>query len=119
MAKKKDASVYFDRAINEFVGLDQPQMDSLKKTFPQIDVERELGKMKAWLALTQKGKRRTGNIAFILNWLSNTTGSSVKEPEIAHTELLESTSPLRPVYLEYLKCLWKNRQHILEMNKRI
>lgn len=110
MAKEKRTSVYFDREKLQFVGLDAATKKQLKKTYADIDVEKELGKMELWLA-SDRGKRRTGNLAFIVNWLSN----AIAGPTVAQNEP-ERISPVIELLTDYLKDLWKNREHILDLN---
>ena len=96
------------------MNLSDAYIQHLKETYPGIDVDSELKKMGLWL-LSSKGTKRKGNIGFIMNWLNNATPST---PTVAHQETVELDTPLRPWINEYLKDLWKGREHILEMNTR-
>jgi hypothetical protein len=114
VAKDKRTSVYFDRETLKFVGIDDAVKKQLKETYKGIDVDSELNKMAIWLT-SSKGKKRKGNIGFVMNWLNNaspSTAPTIKE----HYDLLESDSPLASLLQDYLKDLWKNREHILEFN---
>lgn len=113
MAKEKRTSVYFDRKTFKFVNLQEDDIKHLKETYKGIDVDFELNKMGLWLST--KGKRYQGNIGFILNWLSKSSiaNSNTKQ----HIEQQEQDTPLRPLIHEYLKDLWKGREHILAFNK--
>lgn len=104
-----DNSVYFDRESLQFIGLDDSIKLNLKEAYKNIDVEAELAKMRIWL-ISPKGKGRKGSIAFIMNWLNNASASAVlPEPaEIAH--------PLSDLLQEYRQGLWKNCEHLLEIN---
>lgn len=108
-------SVYFDRVTNEFVGLDGVHLQKLKEAYTHVDVDEELKKMSLWLQ-SAKGKRRKGNIGFILHWLNNATPKYT--PSLSdHLDLLESEAPLRLLIQDYLRELWKGKEHILELNK--
>jgi hypothetical protein len=113
MAKDKRSSVYFDRSTLEFVGIDQERLSQLKKSFPGLNIEQELGKMKVWL--TFKGITRTGNMAFILNWLGKASSNSAPVNNQGTTSTALDT-PLANLLRDYLKDLWKDREHILEFN---
>jgi len=113
VAKDKRASVFFDRIKMQFIGLDEALLEQVKETYKNIDVENELKKMGLWL-LSPKGKLRKGNIGFIMNWLNNAI-PSIRKLEDDH---LETDSPLTPFLREYRKELWKDREHILAMNRR-
>ena len=106
-------SVYFDRAKNEFVGLDEAQLKCLKDAYPHCDVEAELSKMSLWLQ-SSKGLRRKGNIGFVLNWLKNNYSSPKAKNQLPE----EVDTPIRPELNRYLEGLWKGREHILELNRR-
>lgn len=94
------------------MGIDDAVKKQLSDTYKGVDVNSELVRMKLWLS-SEKGKKRRGNIAFIMNWLNNATPSSVAE---STCEILDDS--LRPIFHEYLQDLWKNREHILEINTR-
>jgi hypothetical protein len=113
MAKDKSSSVYFDRDNNKFYGLDSQIINQLEETYDGIDINNELKKMGLWL-LSDKGKRRKGNIGFILNWLNNATPMPPTNSE--QLDLMQSNSPLGHLVRDYLMDLWKNREHILEFN---
>ena len=112
MSKDKRTSVYFDRDRNDFVGVNDI-IEDLRRAFKDVDIEAELARMKIWLA-GPKGKRRTGNIGFIMNWLKNS--SPAKQATCEFYDLLESDTPLATVLTEYLEHLWKDREHILQLN---
>lgn len=114
MAKDKRTSIYFDRDKFLFIGLEDAHLKQLKDTYTGIDVDSELKKMGLWLN-SEKGSKRKGNIGFILNWLNNACPSSVTNGQ--KLDPLEYDSPIRPVLLDYLKDLWKGKEHILEFNK--
>ncbi len=113
MAKDKNASVYFDRESNKFYGLDSQIIKQLEESYDGIDINNELKKMGLWL-LSEKGKRRKGNIGFIINWLNNATPMPPTNSE--QLDLIQSNSPVGHLFREYLVDLWKNREHILEFN---
>ncbi len=116
VAKDKSTSVYFDRERLQFVGLEAAELKRLRETYKGVDVDSELKKMSLWLT-SPKGKKRKGNIGFILNWL-NKASPSIASPTISEElDLYEFDSPLRPLLLDYLKDLWKGKEHILEFNK--
>lgn len=113
MAKDKRTSVYFDREANKFRGLDSQILKQLEETYDGIDIAYELGKMNLWL-LSEKGRKRKGNIGFILNWLNNATPMPPTINE--QFDLMQSESPLGHLVREYLMDLWKDKEHILEFN---
>lgn len=109
-------SIYFDREKQKFVGLEGINLQKLKETYQHVDVDTELKKMSLWLT-SPKGLRRKGTIDFILNWLNN-AAPCFKPSMNDHLDLLESESPLRLLINDYLRELWKGREHILEINKK-
>ena len=113
MAKDKRNSVYFDRDTNKFIGLDSQILKQLYVTYDGIEVDTEIKKMELWL-LSEKGKRRKGNIGFIINWLNNVTPMPPTKTE--QLDLIQSNSPLGHLVREYLMDLWNKAQHILEFN---
>jgi hypothetical protein len=102
------SSVYFDREKHSFVGLTDDVKSRLKLWYPLVNIEVELMKMEDWL-LSDKGKGRKGSITFITNWLSKVY---IKPVETSEGPILS------PEQKNYLKDLWKNREHILMMNQR-
>lgn len=115
VAKDKRTSVYFDRVTLQFIGLESAVIKQLKETYKGIDVDSELKKMSLWLT-SSKGKKRKGNIGFILNWLNNASPSEA--PTVSEQlDMLDQDTPLRPLLQEYLQDLWKDREHILEFNR--
>jgi hypothetical protein len=115
MAKSNHSSVYFDRMLHSFVGLEGPVLQELKDAYPTLDVESELRKMKLWLELP-KGKRRQGHIGFIINWLNNATPSEDIPSVEKQLEFLNDDSFLASIVMDYLKDLWKGREHLLNFN---
>ncbi len=109
-------SIYFDRQKHCFVGLTPEKMKHLRDAYRGVDIETELKKMALWLS-SPRGIRKTGTINFIMNWLGNCsipTTNSLKDD----TPSMELDTPLRPHLNEYLKGLWKNREHILTFNQK-
>lgn len=113
MAKGKSASVNFDRKTNSFIGIEQAVMTQLIETYEGIDVRKELGKMSLWL-MSDKGIKRKGEIGFILNWLNNAKPSFGTNSQL---DLIESDTPLGHLLKDYLEDLWKNSEHIHQLNK--
>lgn len=107
MRKESHTSVYYDRDAQSFVGLD---INKLKETFKSVDIDQELKKMELWLQ-SSKGKRRKGNLNFIISWLSKISPRKYVQLEMFDSSLL-------PYLDNYLEDLWKNRQHILEFNTK-
>ncbi len=100
--------VHFDRKISQFVGVNETLIQDLSKTYPHVNVKSEFMKMRHWLLHTQKGIHRNADMGFICHWLNNV----IMERE-------ESTSletPLGSYIADYLKGLWKNREHVLALN---
>lgn len=100
-------SVYFDRTLNEFIGIENV-INSLKDAYPDKDINVELCKMKVWL-LSSKGKRRKGNLQFIMNWLGNAKNNVTKPERISLDELK----------LEYLEEIWSKSHHLLVLNTKV
>lgn len=113
MAKDNRNSVLFDRETNRFRGIDSEILKQLNETYEGINIGTEIKKMELWL-LTEKGKKRKGNIGFILNWLNNATPIPPTASE--ELDLIQSDSPLGHLVRNYLMDLWKDREHILEFN---
>ncbi len=113
MVKDKNTSVFFDRESNKFRGIDPEILRQLNETYEGVDIAKEIKKMELWL-LTEKGKRRKGNIGFILNWLNNATPMPPTTTE--ELDLIQSDSPLGHLVRNYLVDLWKDKEHILEFN---
>lgn len=111
VAKDKETSVYFDYDKYEFVGLTKAVISKLEDTYKLVNVQAELNKMNVWLSSSKL--KRKGNIGFIMNWLQRAAPITVNESY----DLIEKESPLRPLLEDYLKDLWKGREHILEFNK--
>ena len=113
MAKEKHASVYYDREASKFRGLDSHILKQLEETYAGINILGELNKMGLWL-MSDKGKKRKGNIGFIMNWLNNATPMPPSTSE--HMDIIQSDSPLGHLVRDYLVDLWKDKEHILEFN---
>lgn len=111
MARKKDNSVHFDRESRSFVNISPEIRSDLDKSFPEVDIEAELTKMKYWL-LSDKGAKRKGEIIFITRWLSNAPVSMKQLPPKEHKE-----TSIRPILNDYLKELWTGREFLLDLNK--
>lgn len=117
MEKDCRASVCFDRKEARFVGLEGIPLEQLRKSFPTINIESELEKMTVWLLHSPKGKRRKGNINFIMNWLNNASVSSSPHKTEEKQEVKNDLS-LPTLFDQYLSDLWKGKEYILELNKR-
>lgn len=102
--------VSFDREAKCFTGLTDDLMLKLSETFPNMDIEFQLKRMELWL-LSPKGSRRKGSFNFILSWLSR---SWAQIP----TGNVKDMCPLDRAITRHLQGLWKNREHILKMNKK-
>lgn len=113
MTKDKRTSVFFDREINKFRGLDAQILKQLHDTYDGIDIDGEIKKMTLWL-MSEKGMKRKGHIGFIINWLNNATPMPPTTTE--HLDLMQSDSPLGRIVRDYLLELWKDKDHILEFN---
>lgn len=119
MAKDKRTSVYFNHEDNTFCNLKDVDIKRLKETYKGVDVDKELNKMVFWLS-SPKGKKRVGNIAFILHWLDNAKPSV---NQLSHSNMPDDFTPaqnetfLNPVFLDYLEELWKNNEHLLALNR--
>lgn len=114
VAKGKDTSVYFDRALDRFVGIDEAVTKQLKDAYFNLDLDKELLKMGVWLQ-SPKGKKRHGTIGFILNWLNNASPSPPSN--MKQLDFADLGSPLRPYLMDYLEDLWKDREHLFEFNR--
>jgi len=109
-------SIYFDREKHCFVGLTPEKMKHLKDAYRGVNVETELKRMALWLS-SPRGKMRTGSINFIMNWLGRLYTPTTNSLEDIDPEV-ELDTPLRPHLNEYLKGLWKNREHLLTFNQK-
>ncbi len=61
--------IFFDAAAQQFVGITDQLLKLWQSTYPQLDINHELAKMRLWLVDPSKPKRK-GNQSFIQNWLS-------------------------------------------------
>lgn len=119
MAKDKRTSVFFDHQTNTFMGLKDLDIQRLKETYKGIDVDKELKKMGLWLT-SNKGKGRVGSMAFILNWLNNAKPSTNQPFQSTSSSDLtqdQNEAFLTPVFQKYLEDLWKNKEHLLALNR--
>lgn len=114
MGKIKGTSIYFNRETLQFVGVDEAVKKQLSESYKGVNVDAELSKMALWLS-SPKGKKRRGNLGFIMNWLNNACLAEMP-PIREQFDLIEVDNPLQPHFQKYLKDLWKNREHILEFN---
>jgi len=118
MAKSNRSSVYFDRTLRCFVGIEGAVLEELKKAFPTLNIESELSKMILWLE-GPKGKKRVGHIGFIMNWLNNAVPCGQMPSVDKQLELLtDDDSFLSRIILDYLRELWKDKEHLLSFNSR-
>lgn len=117
MAKSKRPSVFFDRTLRCFSGLEGAVLKELKEAYPTLDIDSELKKMMIWLE-SPKGKKRIGHIGFIMNWLNNAIPSEQIPSVEKQLELLDDTTYLGRIILDYLRELWKGNEHLLSFNSR-
>jgi hypothetical protein len=119
LAKDKRTSVYFDHENKTFVGLQATELQQLKETYKDVDVDKEINKMVLWLS-SNKGKNRAGKMAFILHWLDNAK-PSVNQSSYSNNSSdlspVQNETLLNPVFLTYLEGLWKNNEHLLALNR--
>lgn len=108
MPRDKGASVYFDRVKNEFIGIDEDLKNSLRSSYPDKELDKELSNMKAWLC-SPRGKKRKGTLQFILNWL----GNGLYKINEAHNLSLDE------LQLEYLEEIWSKSHHLLVLNTKV
>jgi len=117
MAKSNRSSVYFDRTLQCFVGLDAGLIQDLKALYPGIHVDAEFIKMRDWL-IGSKGKKTKGTIGFIINWLNRLVPAAKFPSAEKQLEYLQSDTFLCKVIKEYLEDLWKDKEHLLSFNSR-
>lgn len=110
MAKKKK-DLYFDRETMQFVGIEPKLKEHMVATWRHLDIDYELGRMALWL-VSPAGKTRTADLSFIMRWLDNAIIMSPKRPCESKDVALNLSD-----YDDYLKDLWKDREHILTMNQ--
>lgn len=110
MAKDKRSTVYYDRDNRQFMGISESQLNDLKSIYKGVDVEVEIKKMCLWLE-SPKGKKRKGDIGFILNWLNNTTPTKAMIVSVINAD-----ESLTPMITSYLRELWKGKEHLLLLN---
>lgn len=115
MAKSKRPSVYFDRTLRCFIGLEDVVLKELKEAYPLLNIDSELKKMMIWLQ-SPKGKKRIGHIGFIINWLNNSTQRGEMPSVEKQLELLDDDTYLGHIILDYLRELWKGKEHLLNFN---
>ena len=105
--------VFFDRTLQQFVGLDDEKMLQLSNLFPGVNIELELKKMALWLCDSNLGKKRVGTMSFIAKWLGKVKAPVIDEEPIEK----DHESMLGKAEDAYMEQLWKGREHLLAMNK--
>lgn len=113
MTKENCTSIHFDREKLEFVGLTEKKLNSLKKSYKNVDIDGELSRMKVWLC-SARGIKRKGNQQFITRWLQKASLES--QNSSTHNEAYMIPAPLNGLIYDYLKVLWKNREDLLNLN---
>ncbi len=111
MAKEYN-SVEFCRKTEAFLGVDVELLNRLKHTYQALDVEMEIKRMALWL-ISARGKRRKGNLTFIMRWLDTQSGRAYHPPTTPQKD-----SPLSEVLDLYLEGLWTHREHLFRFNSR-
>lgn len=89
-------SIEFDYEINEFSGITPKDLEDWKAIYPNVDLNRELLKMRQWL-IDPNNPERDGNRTFITNWLNKALKDSNKTPKKTNTKPPEEENE-RPVY---------------------
>lgn len=92
--KKKNASlpsIEFDYETNEFVNIQQSDLDEWSKLYEGVKVDLELRKMRQWL-MDPKNPERDGNRTFVTNWLSKAAKDSSKAPKKPKVESSQEPS---------------------------
>jgi hypothetical protein len=117
MAKSNRSSVYFDRKLRCFVGMDEALLKELKSLYPSVNVDAELLKMKHWIE-SPKGKLSKGTINFIINWLGKKAPAADFPSAEKQLEYIQSDTFLVKIIREYLEDLWKGREHLLSFNSQ-
>ena len=64
--KEIQAKIFFNRTTKYFQNIEPEDIESWKKIYPSIEIERQLLKMSQWLI---DNPQRIGNRRFIMNWL--------------------------------------------------
>lgn len=113
MSDLSQQNIYFDRKRNKFFGITRDIKNQLKKAHKGVDVDAELVKMVLWLT-SPKGLERRGDMTFILGWLGRVFPKPIKPDD--SFDLMESNTKLGNLFKEYLTDLWKNKEHIFEIN---
>lgn len=113
MSDYESPDIYFCHDTNQFVGLTEDIKQQLIRLYPEINVPREVGKMRIWLC-SSKGSKRKGRINFITNWLKRVA----KNETMKNFDSSKIFGPIAKEIKCYLKDLWKNREFILDHNTK-
>lgn len=108
MGKRTSTNVYYDRNTFSFTGITYELYERLSDTFPGIDIDHELKKMTLWLD-TSAGKKRIGNLQFILGWLNRAYRS------IVAVKPIEPKPKIIKEFSEHQNELWKNCEEIFSL----
>lgn len=96
--------VFFNHPMKRFENLNAEFIQLMKDLFPDIAVETELRHMVAWL-LNPDNPKRTGNQAFITNWLKRASERKKQNPLINHPKPIDDVEemPYDPEFEEFVK----------------
>lgn len=100
--------ISFNRTKGSFEGLTDQVLSDLSSRYSNVDVDRELERMRIWL-LSEKGKRRAGTLSFIESWLGRAPETKKIVDEIVPAEI-------QGYLTQYLIELWKTT-NITKINR--
>lgn len=75
--RRQRDGVTFDYERKEFKGMTDAKVDALRRSFPGVDVDAQLGRAKDWL-LKRPGKKRGTLDTFLAKWMENEVGRGAK-----------------------------------------
>ena len=102
---------YKEKVENFFVNIDAEWLSSLKKAYPNVDIDTELNKAKMWL-LSNTPKRNLKK--FVNNWLAKAMGNKQNK----QTEAVLYEKYVKPVINEEDVASPEEIQEILKINKK-
>ena len=67
--KGKKPEPYIDKVMGFFKQIDKEWVEALKEAYPNVDIDKELGKAKIWL-LSNPKQAKSNFSKFVNNWMS-------------------------------------------------
>lgn len=94
------------------MGINDLVRSQLKDSFKDVDLDAELSRMALWLE-SPKGLKRTGNLAFVMKWLSKSASRTFQNDNTSRERI-----PIAHLLDDYLEDLWKDLRPLLNFNTK-